>query len=126
MPSFVLMIAMVGLLYQQCHSGATPTGPRKARPDDRLRVEPGISIKLPLDSGATRRGGSRNDVDRSHANQANVGIGRHRHTAPMITRMKNTSTTPCITANTGPDGGFPGATAVNAGTFRKAWMIRTN
>ncbi|HWN78939.1 MAG TPA: hypothetical protein VNN81_13900, partial [Bradyrhizobium sp.] len=25
------------------HSGATPTGPRKARPDDRLRIEPGIS-----------------------------------------------------------------------------------
>ncbi len=25
------------------HSGAMPTGPRKARPDDRLRIEPGIS-----------------------------------------------------------------------------------
>jgi hypothetical protein len=24
------------------HSGAAPTGPRKARPDDRLHVEPGI------------------------------------------------------------------------------------
>jgi hypothetical protein len=24
------------------HSGAMPTGPRKARPDDRLRIEPGI------------------------------------------------------------------------------------
>jgi hypothetical protein len=24
------------------HSGASPTGPRKARPDDRLRDEPGI------------------------------------------------------------------------------------
>jgi len=23
------------------HSGAMPTGPRKARPDDRLRIEPG-------------------------------------------------------------------------------------
>ncbi len=26
-----------------CHSGARPTGPREARPDDRLRREPGIS-----------------------------------------------------------------------------------
>jgi hypothetical protein len=25
------------------HSGAMPTGPREARPDDRLRIEPGIS-----------------------------------------------------------------------------------
>src|SRR5438128_405002 len=25
------------------HSGAMPTGPRKARPDDRLRIEPGVS-----------------------------------------------------------------------------------
>src|ERR1700680_2530205 len=25
------------------HSGAMPTGPRKARPDDRLRIEAGIS-----------------------------------------------------------------------------------
>jgi hypothetical protein len=24
------------------HSGAMPTGPRAARPDDRLRIEPGI------------------------------------------------------------------------------------
>jgi hypothetical protein len=24
------------------HSGAMPTGPREARPDDRLRIEPGI------------------------------------------------------------------------------------
>jgi hypothetical protein len=25
------------------HSGAMPTGPREARPDDRFRIEPGIS-----------------------------------------------------------------------------------
>jgi hypothetical protein len=26
------------------HSGAMPTGLRRARPDDKLRIEPGISI----------------------------------------------------------------------------------
>jgi hypothetical protein len=26
-----------------CHSGMVPTGPREARPDDRLRTRPGIS-----------------------------------------------------------------------------------
>src|SRR5258705_9502217 len=31
-----------GLWRKQVHSGAMPTGPRKARPDDRLRIEPGI------------------------------------------------------------------------------------
>jgi hypothetical protein len=29
--------------YNPRHSGAMPTGPRKARPDARLRIEPGIS-----------------------------------------------------------------------------------
>src|SRR4051794_8733968 len=36
------------------HSGAPPTGPREARPDDRLRGEPGIQTPTPgshLDSG---------------------------------------------------------------------------
>jgi hypothetical protein len=28
------------------HSGAMPTGPRKARPDDRLRIEPG-NLEIP-------------------------------------------------------------------------------
>src|SRR5450432_726813 len=26
------------------HSGAMPTGPREARPDDRLRIEPGMTV----------------------------------------------------------------------------------
>jgi hypothetical protein len=38
-----------------CHSGDGPTGPREARPDDRLRPEPGIQKQPPrvhLDSGS--------------------------------------------------------------------------
>jgi hypothetical protein len=31
------------MIDESSHSGAMPTGPRKARPDDRLRIEPGIS-----------------------------------------------------------------------------------
>ena len=34
----------------------------------------------------------------------------------MIMTTKNTSTMPCATANTGPGGGLPGASAVSAGT----------
>ncbi len=30
------------------HSGAAPTGPREARPDDRLRGEPGIQMHKPI------------------------------------------------------------------------------
>src|SRR3984893_8223341 len=43
-----------------CHSGAMPTGPRKARPDDRLRIDPGISRFR-----AWSFGPSRNDDDSS-------------------------------------------------------------
>ena len=88
-------------------SGAIPTGPREARPDVRLRIEPGM----------TRLGWT---------DQTNMATGLNRRTAPMITITKNTSATPWITANAGPDGGLPGASAVSAGIFRKLWMISTN
>ncbi len=52
--------------------------------------------------------------------------GRNRLTAPVITTTKNSSTMPCTTANTGPDGGLPGASAVNAGILRKLWITSTN
>src|SRR5664280_611233 len=64
----------------------------------------------------------RNDV----CVQANAGIGRYRRNAPMIMMTKNTSTMPWTTANTGPDGGLPGASAVRAGTLRKLWITSTN
>src|SRR5258708_39469664 len=73
-------------------------------------------------SGACHRAGQRPDpLARPGMTkpQAKVGIGRNRLIAPMIIRTKNTSTIPCTTANTGPDGGLPGASAVNAGTLRK-------
>ena len=46
--------------------------------------------------------------------------------APMIKSTNSTSTTPCTTPNTGPDGGLPGASAVNAGILRKLWITSTN
>jgi hypothetical protein len=39
------------------HSGAMPTGPRKARPDDRLRIEPGISRFRAWSFGPSRNDG---------------------------------------------------------------------
>jgi len=42
-----------------CHSGAMPTGPRKARPDDRLRIEPGISRFRAWSFGPSRNDGDR-------------------------------------------------------------------
>src|SRR5262245_44121606 len=51
--------------------------------------------------------------------------GRNRRTAPIVVMTKNTSTMPCTTANTGPDGGLPGATAVSAGIFRNDWITST-
>src|SRR5216684_1062027 len=39
------------------HSGAMPTGPRKARPDDRLRIEPGISRFRVWSFGPSRNDG---------------------------------------------------------------------
>ena len=32
------------LIWLDSDSGATPTGPRKVRPDDKLRIEPGIPM----------------------------------------------------------------------------------
>ena len=58
--------------------------------------------------------------------QAFGHAGRKRRHAPMIMTTKNTSTMPWATANTGPEGGLPGASAVSAGTFRKLWMTSTN
>ena len=34
---------MLSIQSASFHSGVMPTGPRNARPDDRLRIEPGIS-----------------------------------------------------------------------------------
>jgi hypothetical protein len=39
------------------HSGAMPTGPREARPDDRLRIEPGISRFRVWSCGPSRNDG---------------------------------------------------------------------
>ena len=58
--------------------------------------------------------------------QAYAGIGRNRRIAPMITTTKNRSTMPWTTANAGPDGGLPGASAVSAGILRKLWITSTN
>ena len=52
--------------------------------------------------------------------QAYVSAGRNRRDAPMITRTKNTSTMPCTTANTGPAGGSPGASAVQRRHLQEA------
>ena len=46
--------------------------------------------------------------------------------ALTITMMKNSRTMPCTTAKIGPLGGLPGATALNAGIFRKLWITSTN
>jgi hypothetical protein len=40
------------------HSGAMPTGPRNARPDDRLRIEPGISRFRVWSCGPSRNDGA--------------------------------------------------------------------
>src|SRR4249920_3020263 len=48
--------------------------------------------------------------------------GRKRRNAPMIISTKNTSTMPCTTPNTGPDGGTLGASACSAGTLRNDWI----
>ena len=69
----------------------------------------------------------RREMMSSAPDQANV-TGLNRRQAPMITTAKNTSTMPCTTANTGPDGGFggtAGASACSAGTLRKLWMTST-
>jgi hypothetical protein len=42
-PDFASLHPGYGAETPSRHSGAMPTGPRKARPDDRLRIEPGIS-----------------------------------------------------------------------------------
>jgi hypothetical protein len=41
--SVSVMAALPVMFFLGRHSGAMPTGPREARPDDRLRIEPGIS-----------------------------------------------------------------------------------
>src|SRR6266705_3369709 len=46
-----------------CTSEGAPTGPRKARPDDRLRASPeSITTTGSMDSGPALNGASRNDV----------------------------------------------------------------
>src|SRR6266849_1772731 len=87
------------------------------------------NVPPPRHSGATQGvepGMTNSKSVKRSADQANAGTGRNRLIAPMIMRMKNTSTMPCTTANTGPDGGLPGASAVNAGTLRKLWITSTN
>src|SRR3984893_16771223 len=34
--------------FLSCHSGAMPTPPRNARPDGRLRIEPGMTRRIPM------------------------------------------------------------------------------
>src|ERR1700742_2602173 len=65
------------------------------------------------------------NLARNYVDQANTGAGRNRLTAPMITTTKNSSTMPCNRANAGPEGGLPGASAINAGILRKLWITST-
>src|SRR4051794_10107169 len=51
--------------------------------------------------------------------------GWKRLTARNVMKAKNASTMSCTTANTGPDGGLPGASAVSAGIFRNDWITST-
>src|SRR5260370_748951 len=66
----------------------------------------------------------RNDENLRRADQANVGMGRNRLAAPMITMTKNASTMPWITANGGSV--CVGASAFRASTLRNPWITRTN
>src|SRR5882762_3336229 len=95
---------MAGLLCEYCHSGQREAlNPASGDFRVRANARPGMTI-----------------------DQANAGIGRNRLIAPMVMRTKNTSTRPCTTANTGPEGGLPGATAVSAGILRNDWITKTN
>ena len=40
-------------------------------------------------------------------------------------KAKNASTTSCTTPKAGPEGGLPGAIALNAGIFRNDWITST-
>src|SRR6185369_7710605 len=77
-------------------------------------VTPSMSIK-PADASPPA---SQSSAEFDHA-------GRNRRHTPMIMTTKNTSTMPCTTANTGPLGGLPGASAVKAGILRKLWITST-
>src|SRR5471030_321016 len=105
--------------------------------NDRLSAAPVLVVNLGAVLGLDRRHGEASfgransgapalSMPNDAADQANVGIDRNRLTAPMITMMKNTSTTPWTTANGGSLGGTLGASACNGPTFRKLWITSTN
>src|SRR5260221_11663984 len=65
--------------YHGRHSGAMPTGPRGARPDDRLRIEPGISrfrVRVFDAPGMTTQGSRR--VLQPFQRFQNLFLARHR------------------------------------------------
>src|SRR6266478_4917008 len=87
----------------------------------RVSVDPESRDMLIRDSGFALRAPRNDEIE-----SAEFHAGLNRRHAPMIIRTKNTSTMPWTTANTGPDGGLPGATAVSAGILRKLWITSTN